>query len=145
MAKVKGYMEGNVGKVGNITYYRDSATGETVTRKIVTPKNPKTNAQTVQRVIAKQVGAMYSMMQEIADHSFQGKAKGAQCAAEFRRLNMIAVRDRAAEIQNSGHSLYEYYQAIVGKYGLRRGVPVFCKMQLLHFAFSGAFARRYNR
>ena len=110
MAKVKGYMEGNVGKVGNITYYRDSATGETVTRKIVTPKNPKTNAQTVQRVIAKQVGAMYSMMQEIADHSFQGKAKGAQCAAEFRRLNMIAVRDRAAEIQNSGHSLYEYYQ-----------------------------------
>ena len=81
MAKVKGYMEGNVGKVGNITYYRDSATGETVTRKIVTPKNPKTNAQTVQRVIAKQVGAMYSMMQEIADHSFQGKAKGAQCAA----------------------------------------------------------------
>ena len=81
MAKVKGYMEGNVGKVGNITYYRDSATGETVTRKIVTPKNPKTNAQTVQRVIAKQVGAMYSMMQEIADHSFQGKAKGAQCVA----------------------------------------------------------------
>ena len=71
-------MYGAQGKVGNKVYYR-SATGKTVARELVTPKNPKTDAQTIQRVIAAQVSKSYSKFKDIADHSFEGYSTGAKC------------------------------------------------------------------
>lgn len=100
-------MYGATGKVGNKTYYR--ANGKTVARQIVAPKNPKTTAQTYQRVIAAQVGKDYKMFKSIVDHSFQGKSIGFQCMNEFRKLNMRRARRRASEIQQSGNSVSQFY------------------------------------
>lgn len=100
-------MYGATGKVGNKTYYR--ANGKTVAREIVAPKNPKTTAQTYQRVIAAQIGKDYKMFKSIVDHSFQGKSIGFQCMNEFRKLNMRRARRRASEIQQSGNSVSQFY------------------------------------
>ena len=100
-------MYGAEGKVGNKVYYRQN--GKTVAREVVTPKNPKTNAQTLQRVIVKQVGKMYAAMKTICDHSFEGVTYGAQSAAKFRKLNANYLRERAAEIVNAGGSLAQFF------------------------------------
>lgn len=102
-------MYGAQGRVGNKTYYR-APSGATVARTVVTPKNPKTQAQTYQRVIAKQVSACYAKMKEICDHSFEGVTMGAECMNRFRKLNLVTLRSRAAEIQNAGISLADFYQ-----------------------------------
>lgn len=102
-------MYGAQGRVGNKTYYR-APSGATVARTVVTPKNPKTQAQTYQRVIAKQVSACYAKMKEICDHSFEGVTMGAESMNRFRKLNLHTLRSRAAEIQNAGISLADFYQ-----------------------------------
>lgn len=107
MAKMSQEMYGATGKVGNKVYYR--ANGKTVVREAVDPKNPKTDAQTIQRVIAAQVGKSYNKFRDICDHSFEGVATGAQSMNRFRKLNMRYARSRAAEIQQSGNSLAQFY------------------------------------
>lgn len=102
-------MYGAQGRIGNKTYYR-APSGATVARTVVTPKNPKTQAQTYQRVIAKQVSACYAKMKEICDHSFEGVTMGAECMNRFRKLNLVTLRSRAAEIQKAGISLADFYQ-----------------------------------
>ena len=101
-------MYGASGKVGNKVYYR-SASGKTVAREKVTPKNPKTTAQTIQRIIIAQVGLTYKAFKEICDHSFEGYSMGAQCSNRFRKLNCDYCRDRASEINQAGLSLAEFY------------------------------------
>lgn len=100
-------MYGATGKVGNKVYFR--ANGKTVARELVTPKNPKTDRQTIQRVVMAQVTKSYTKFKTICDHSFEGYTNGAQCANQFRKLNMRKARERAAEIQQGGGSLSEYY------------------------------------
>lgn len=100
-------MYGAEGKLGNKTYYYSN--GKTIARSIVPVKNPKTNLQTLQRVIAKQVNATYKAFKEICDHSFEGISYGANSAALFRKLNMRHLRSRAAEIQAAGQSLAQFY------------------------------------
>ena len=109
MAKVGNLQQGYVGKLNGQAYYK-GADGKTVVRKITVPKNPKTLAQRVQRVITKTVGDNYKMMKAIADHSFEGKSMGYQCANRFRSLNASRMRERAAYLQEAGVSLYSYYQ-----------------------------------
>ena len=101
-------MYGSHGRVGNKTYYR--ANGKTVSRIVVTPKNPKTNAQTLQRVLVKAVGTNYAMLREICNHSFEGYSRGAQCSYRFRSVNLRYLRERAATLQSSGQSLSQFYQ-----------------------------------
>ena len=100
-------MYGATGKVGNKVYYR--ANGKTVVREAVTPKNPKTDLQTLQRVIVAQVGKSYQRFQQICNHSYEGYSIGAKCAARFRKLNLDYLRSRASEIQQSGNSLAQFY------------------------------------
>lgn len=100
-------MYGASGKVGNKVYYRSN--GKTVAREAVTPKNPKTNAQTIQRVIASQVTKTYQKFKAICDHSFEGYSMGAQCANQFKKLNMRKLRSRASEINQAGQSLAQFY------------------------------------
>lgn len=111
MAKVGNLQSGYVGKLDGQVYYK-GADGKTVVRKITVPKNPKTLAQRVQRVIAKTVGDNYKVMKAICDHSFEGKSMGAQCANRFRQLNMQHCRSRAAYLQAQGISLSTYYNFI---------------------------------
>ena len=108
MAKVGTLQQGYVGKLNGQAYYK-GADGKTVVRNITTPKNPKTLAQRVQRVIAKTVNAQYKQMKAIADHSFEGRSMGYECMNRFKQANMNGLRERAAAIQNAGGSLYEFY------------------------------------
>lgn len=108
MAKVGNLQSGYQGKLDGQTYYK-GADGKTVVRKITTPKNPKTLAQRVQRVITKTVGDNYKMMKAICDHSFEGRSMGFQCANRFRSLNANRIRERASYLQEQGISLYSYY------------------------------------
>jgi hypothetical protein len=108
MAKVKGLLKGAKGKYAGGTLY--SSGGETILREVVDVKNPSTVAQVLQRVIAKQVGAQYKAMKEIANHSFEGRGLGAECANRFRSLNLRFIRERAAELQAAGTSLYDFVQ-----------------------------------
>lgn len=119
MAKVGNLQQGYKGKLEGQCYFK-GADGQTQVRKITTPKNPKTLAQQVQRVIAKAVQANYKAMKNIADHSFEGKTMGFQCMNRFKELNMKHIRSRAAYLQDSGISLSEYYNFIaLGANGYR--------------------------
>lgn len=107
MAKMKVEMYGASGKVGNKTYYQKD--GQTIGRIITTPKNPRTDAQTIQRVIVAQVGKSYNKFRAICDHSYEGVTNGSKCMNMFRKLNLNYCRERAAEIQQSGNSLSQFY------------------------------------
>lgn len=110
MAKVKNmWLKNVVGKVGDSTLYVSG--GETIMRDGTSSvKNPQSYAQMIQRVIAKTAMNQYSALQEIANHSFQGKATGQQCMSRFLSRNMNYLRERAAEIQQQGGSIYDFYQ-----------------------------------
>ena len=103
-------MYGAIGKVGNKTYYQSD--GKTIAREIVTPKNPKTDAQTLQRIFVKIVGMFYAIIKIISNHSFEGYSTGAKCAERFRSLNLRYLRERATTLQQSGQSLSQFYQFV---------------------------------
>ena len=73
-------------------------------------KNPKTTAQTLQRVLVKAVGMTYAMLKFICNHSFEGVSNGYECMNKFRKVNLKYLRERAATLQNSGQSLSQFYQ-----------------------------------
>ena len=108
MSKMNQEMYGATGKVGNKTYYQRD--GKTIARIVVTPKNPKTDAQTLQRILVKVVGMVYAMLKAICNHSFEGFSNGAKCAEHFRALNLRYLRERATALQQSGQSLSQFYQ-----------------------------------
>lgn len=109
MAKAKGLMaSGQTGKLDNVVYYK-GANGETIARKLVTPKNPNTLAQRYQRVIIKTVNKNYQVLKALADHAFEGKTMGAQCMNRFMQLNARTLRSRAVELQSAGQSLAQFY------------------------------------
>ena len=110
MARMNSEMYGAIGKVGNKTYYQSD--GKTIAREIVTPKNPKTDAQTLQRIFVKIVGMFYAIIKIISNHSFEGYSTGAKCAERFRSLNLRYLRERATTLQQSGQSLSQFYQFV---------------------------------
>lgn len=89
------------GKVGDVVFSR--LNGEQVSRvRNRHPKNPRTNAQLYQRAIMASVVQMYAAGKEIFDHSFEGKAKGAENQREFIKLNAKKLRAAvAADINNA--------------------------------------------
>ena len=56
MAKVGFWLKGSTGKLAGTTLYK-GANGETIQREIVSPSNPKTMAQNIQRIVMSTVGA----------------------------------------------------------------------------------------
>ena len=73
-------------------------------------KNPKTSAQTLQRVLVKVVALCYAMMKAICNHSFEGVTNGFQCMNKFKKVNLRYLRERAATLQSLGQSLNQFYQ-----------------------------------
>lgn len=78
--------------------------------KIMKVKNPKTSAQTLQRVLVKVVAFAYAMLKAICNHSFEGFSNGFDCMNKFKKVNLRYLRERAAALQNSGQSLSQFYQ-----------------------------------
>lgn len=108
MAEMTKDMYGAIGKFGNRTYYQRG--GKTIARTITTPRNPKTEAQSMQRVLLKAVNKAYSMLKGICDHSFEDCNNSFNCMNKFKRVNMKYLREHAATLQESGQGLDRFYQ-----------------------------------
>ena len=84
MAKPGFWLRGAKGKLAGASIAK-GADGSTVIREIVTPKNPQTLAQKIQRIVMATVTKAYSCMKVICDHSFEGLSMGAKCMNRFNR------------------------------------------------------------
>lgn len=84
------------GKVGDLVFSRSN--GQQVVRaRAAVVKNPKTEAQTIQRTILNTVAQAYSKMQPIVDHSFEGIPEGQKTMSAFMRANLDALRTKIAQ------------------------------------------------
>lgn len=78
-------------------------------RETVTPKNPNSETQRIQRVIIGTVGKAYARMKAITDHSFEGYTNGAQCMNRFRKLNANRLRAHIASELAKGTDMSSIY------------------------------------
>lgn len=79
------------GSVGDVTFYR--ANGQQLARsRNRSPRNPKTDAQLLQRAISATIVQAYKAGKVIFDHSFEGKAVPAGCQRRFLSVNMRKLR-----------------------------------------------------
>lgn len=102
MAKTGFWLRGAKGKLAGTTMYKDPTTGETIMREVVTPSNPKTDAQMVQRVIMATVGSAYSLTKDITDHSFEGMKAGRETMSYFMKQNVLFCREKIASMLAQG-------------------------------------------
>lgn len=91
MAQSKSFFGLRRGSTKSLTF--QVFNGKQVTKdRVETVKNPRTPAQMDQRMIMKTVGAAYSAMREIVDHSFQGYSYGMQNMSHFLSVNADKLR-----------------------------------------------------
>lgn len=108
MAEMTKDMYGAIGRVGNKTYYQRM--GKTIVRTNTIPKNPKTEGQSLHRVLVKTVNKSYSKLKEICNHSFEDYDNAFECMNKFRRVNLKYLCEHATALQNSGQGLDGFYQ-----------------------------------
>ena len=108
MAEMTKDMYGAIGRVGNKTYYQRG--GKTIARTITTPKNPKTEDQSLQRVLLKAVNKSYSKLKEICNHTFEDYDNAFECMNKFKRVNLMYLREHATALMDSGQGLDSFYQ-----------------------------------
>lgn len=101
MAKDNLFLGFGRGKLGDLVMYRQGGTQITRARNR-SPKNPQTALQLLQRVVMKTSSVAYSLMQDICNHSFQGRSEGTECQSRFTELNIAEMRRRLADVINSG-------------------------------------------
>lgn len=107
MAKSKGFFGIRTGSTKNFTF--SELHGEQITKERVSKvKNPRTINQMRQRMLMATIGAAYSYLKAIADHSFEGKTVGQQNMSEFMRLNLNKFRE--ASLNNSAAYAFNAYQ-----------------------------------
>lgn len=91
MAKGNMFLGMSRGSVGDVTFYRGR--GQQLARaRNRAPRNPKTYAQIVQRMILATASKAYSRMKGITDHSFQNVQYGAQSQSYFLKKAMERIR-----------------------------------------------------
>jgi hypothetical protein len=108
MAEMTKEMYGAIGRVGNKTYYQRM--GKTIVRTITKPKNPKTEGQSLHRVLVKAVNKSYSKLKAICDHTFEDYDNAFDCMNKFKRVNLKYLREHATALMNSGQDLDGFYQ-----------------------------------
>ena len=111
MSKVGFWLKGSTGKLAGTTLYK-GANGETIQREIVSPSNPKTMAQNIQRIVMSTVGAAYSVMKAICDHSFEGVKKGQETMSLFMSENIQKCRAAIEEMQAQVVSFLNMYSFV---------------------------------
>lgn len=109
MSKVGFWLKGSTGKLAGATMYKEKGTGETIMREVVTPSNPKTDKQNIQRIIMHTVMNAYSAMKSITDHSFEGQAAGRDTMGYFLKNNIQLCRESIQRMQNQGVDFYDMY------------------------------------
>lgn len=96
MAKGNMFLGMSRGSVGDVTFYRNR--GNQVARaRNRAPMNPKTEAQTIQRMILATASKAYSRMKGIVDHSFQGIQYGGMSQSYFLKRAMDDIRTWVAQ------------------------------------------------
>lgn len=108
MAKAGFWLRGARGKLAGASVGKGSQ-GGTVIREVVTPRNPKTLAQTVQRVLWNTVVQAYSFFKPLADHSFEGYEPGSQTQQQFVSRNLSILRSRLKEHTEGNKSLNSFF------------------------------------
>ncbi len=111
MSKVGFWLKGSTGKLAGTTLYK-GANGETIQREVVSPSNPKTQAQNIQRIVMSTVGAAYSVMKAICDHSFEGTKKGQETMSLFMSENIQKCRAAIEEMQSQGVAFLNMYSFV---------------------------------
>ena len=121
MAKSSGFFGIRRGSTKNFTF--SELNGEQITKERVTRvKNPRTISQMRQRMLMATVGAAYSYLKAIADHSFEGKTVGQQSMSEFMRVNLNKFRDAALN-SNAAYAFNAYGDKLINplRYILAKG------------------------
>ena len=121
MAKSKGFFGIRTGSTKNFTF--SELNGAQITKERVSKvKNPRTISQMRQRMLMATIGAAYSYLKVIADHSFEGKTVGQMCMSEFMRLNLNKFRD-AAKDSNAPYAMNAYGDKLINpmRYILAKG------------------------
>ena len=121
MAKSKGFFGIRTGSTKNFTF--SELHGEQITKERVSKvKNPRTISQMRQRMLMATIGAAYSYLKAIADHSFEGKTVGQQNMSEFMRQNLNKFRD-AAQDSNAAYAMNAYGDKLINpmRYILAKG------------------------
>ena len=121
MAKSKGFFGIRTGSTKNFTF--SELHGEQITKERVSKvKNPRTISQMRQRMLMATIGAAYSYLKSIADHSFEGKTVGQQNMSEFMRVNLNKFRD-AAQNSNAAYAMNAYGDKLINpmRYILAKG------------------------
>lgn len=107
------------GSVGDVVFYR--ANGQQLARsRNRSPRNPKTDAQILQRAISATIVQAYKAGKVIFDHSFEGKSVPAGCQRRFLSVNMRKLR---AEVISELNSTPEASNARVASPGTTYPVP----------------------
>ena len=85
--------------------------GKQITKdRVDSIKNPRSEAQMLQRMIMKTAGLAYSEMKAIVDHSFEGVTYGLQSMMKFSSENARLMR---ADIENGGQTFgFAPYKAL---------------------------------
>lgn len=93
MAKGNLFLGMGRGSVGDVTFYR--ADGQQLSRaRNRNPRNPKSNAQLIQRAISATIVQAYKAGSIIFDHSFEGKSVPAGSQRAFLSTNMRKLREQ---------------------------------------------------
>ena len=91
MAKGNMFLGMARGSVGDVTFYRKS--GQQAARvRNRNPRNPKTAAQIIQRMILATASKAYSRLKLITDHSFEGVEYGSASQSYFLKRAMDDIR-----------------------------------------------------
>ena len=110
MAKTGFWLRGANGKLAGATIYQSN--GETVMREVVSPTNPKTEKQIIQRIIMHTVMQAYSKMKSICDHSFEGFKQGQPTMSYFMSQNVGFCREKVASMQAQGIDFINMYNFV---------------------------------
>lgn len=91
MAKGNMFLGMSRGSVGDVTFYRGR--GQQLARaRNRSPKNPRSSAQIIQRMILATASKAYSRLQPIVNHSFQGVTYGGESQSYFLKRAMERIR-----------------------------------------------------
>lgn len=100
MAKGNLFLGMGRGSVGDVTFYR--ADGQQLSRaRNRKPRNPKSNAQLIQRAISATIVQAYKAGSVIFDHSFEGKSVPAGSQRAFLSTNMRKLREQVLSELNT--------------------------------------------
>lgn len=121
MAQSKSFFGLRKGSTKSLTF--SVLNGKQVTKdRVVGGKNPRSQAQMVQRMCMATASAAYAAMKQIVDHSFEGYAYGADNMSRFISLNTKAIKaDYNGDQDAFGYNPYGDRQLRQGAYIVSQG------------------------